>query len=141
MVISTVVFALLHLDNFLSAGFYGIRSQAIFGFITGLISWLTGGVEYTTGIHTANNLFIGLFLAGEMLNVRIAMATGYHLLSVILIDVVFLARAYMKSSVSTDELSARQPLPSDQIGKPPGPEILGSPGEEIEFNQKKKFEL
>ena len=102
MFISVVVFAISHVSNFLLAGLYGIAVQLVMGLVWGIVSWLAGGIEYSTGLHAANNILCFLFIEGTLLNSRIAISPLYLWSVLFIVDFVSILRTYCQRPVETE---------------------------------------
>jgi|GEM_PF-6182926 len=68
LIISAVIFGMAHLQLFLPYGFAGVISQIIFGFFSGFMAIYTSGIEFSTGVHMANNAMIFVFMASRVIN-------------------------------------------------------------------------
>jgi len=98
--ISGLIFTLPHLANpELSAGFWLVAPQYfVVGFALAVITLTDNGLELALGVHTVNNLFVGLVatfpdsaIQGETLFVSNTIDPVYSLISVIVVYVLFYA--------------------------------------------------
>ena len=68
LVISSLLFGLMHSFNpeIKEFGFWLVMPQyVVFGLVFGLITILDDGIEMAMGAHTANNIFLSVFLTQE----------------------------------------------------------------------------
>lgn len=94
--ISTVVFGMNHLSLVIQGGIFGPLVQYSMGIVWGVLAWEANGVEYTTGLHTANNVMCFVFISAEILNAVVAQSGG-SLRAVRIITGAFLVVKYIAS--------------------------------------------
>lgn len=99
-VISGLIFTLPHLANpELSAGFWLVTPQYfVVGFALAIITLKDNGLELALGVHTVNNLFVGLLVTfpdsaiqAETVFVSATIDPVYSLISVVVVYVLFYA--------------------------------------------------
>jgi hypothetical protein len=93
--ISAVIFGMAHLQWFLVYGCWGVLSQMIFGLFTGIMALNLSGIEFSTGVHAANNVVVFVFLAAEVLNRAVLSSAGF--LPFVVTDAVALSASALVS--------------------------------------------
>ena len=109
--ISSVIFGMAHFQWFLSEGFLGVLSQMTFGLFTGFMAMNLSGIEFSTGVHAANNVAICVFLASQVVNKAILSTAGF--VPFIVVDTVALSASTLVSKYCFSD----KKLPVEEVSK------------------------